>query len=280
MLSAMHDYKPKISIVTATLNAGELLDQTIKSVASQTYKNCEHIIIDGGSTDNTISILKKHDEKISFWLSEKDNGIAEAMNKGIMKASGDLILILHSDDYLFDPNSLYNAVARLDEVNDIFAFPIIFVTESRQIQKNPLKWDSLINFKTRLWHQGVLCRKSLFERIGNFDTNLKIAMDYDFFLRAYRNGAKVKICDMPLSVMRNTGISSRLDPQTLNKRFLEEKHVHYKNCQNQILKALYKIYWQLYPTYRRLKENIKNHSIPQSSSAQNIINKKQRENNL
>ena len=88
-----------ISIITVVLNGEKTLERTIKSVINQSYKNFEHIVIDGGSTDGTIKILKKYSKKISYWKSEKDKGIYDAMNKGIKKSKGNIIGILNSDDY-------------------------------------------------------------------------------------------------------------------------------------------------------------------------------------
>ena len=91
----------KISIVTVTKNSENFLEECILSVFNQSYKNYEHIIIDGNSTDKTIDIIKKHKEKISYWITEKDNGLYDAMNKGIKKSTGDIIGILNSDDIFF-----------------------------------------------------------------------------------------------------------------------------------------------------------------------------------
>jgi len=92
----------KISIITVTKNSEKFLEDCILSVHNQFYKNYEHIIIDGNSTDNTVNIIKKHEEKIAYWISESDEGLYDAMNKGIKKSTGDIIGILNSDDIYYD----------------------------------------------------------------------------------------------------------------------------------------------------------------------------------
>jgi len=115
-------------------------------------------------------------------------------------------------------------------------------------------WNWLFNFKTKLFHQGVFCRRDLFNKIGLFDTQFQIAMDYDFFLRAYRKQYRTKIVkDLSITVMRDTGISSKKDWHSLRKRFAEEKQVHYKNSHHFLHKIMYAVYWQLYLPYRWIR---------------------------
>lgn len=92
----------KISIITVSYNAAKTIEQTIQSVVNQTYDNIEYIIIDGGSTDGTVDIIKKYEDKIAYWVSEPDKGIYDAMNKGILKASGEYIYFLGADDWLYN----------------------------------------------------------------------------------------------------------------------------------------------------------------------------------
>lgn len=248
---------PLITIITVTLNSERYLEDTIKSVIQQTYPLIEYIIVDGQSSDGTLDIVKKYAPKIHRWISEPDSGITEAMNKGIAMASGDFILFLHSDDYLFENNSIEKAVRFMNENIDIFAFSILFKTQNKTISSKS-SWNWLFNFKTQLFHQGVLCQRNLFHKIGLFDTQFKIAMDYDFFLRAYRKQCSIKIIeDFSLTVMRDMGISSRKDWNSLSKRFAEEKRVHYKNTHTFLGRAMYFTYWQLYLPYRRIRYLLK-----------------------
>lgn len=240
----------KISIITINYNSKRYLEQTISSVASQSYSNKEYIIIDGGSTDGTLEIIKKHESKIDCWISEPDDGIADAMNKGVELATGDYILFLHSDDYLLALDVLEKAAQYLVDPYEIIMFSIILEHNSKKslARSRGLNW--WINFKTGVFHQSTFCSKKLFQKIGRFDTKFKITMDYDFFLRAYRARVSTRIIDKPLSVMRLVGISSQKDWPSLRKRFHEERRVHDKNNNSKFKGLLYTFYWIIYLTYR------------------------------
>lgn len=242
----------KISIITICLNADRYLEQTITSVINQTLPNKEYIIIDGGSTDDTLDIIKRYDAHIDKWISEPDRGIADAMNKGLSIATGDYILFLHSDDYLIDFSVLERASSYLTDNLDIYFFKVLLVDQgiNRESRNRSLCW--LTNFKMGSCHQGQLCSTRLFKKVGTFDTSFKISMDYDFILRALRSGAKNSSIDMLLSAMRLTGISSRDDWDSLSARFNEEKDAHFKYCPAAWMRFLYIIYWTLYVPYRKV----------------------------
>lgn len=104
----------KVSIITVVYNGVKNIEQTIKSVLHQTYSNIEYIVIDGGSTDGSLDIIKKYSDSISYWVSEADKGIYDAMNKGISKATGDLIGIINSDDW-YEPDAIMNMVTAYEE---------------------------------------------------------------------------------------------------------------------------------------------------------------------
>jgi len=247
--------QPKITIITVTLNSEQYLENTITSVINQTYPFIEYIIVDGQSTDRTLDIIKKYEHFITRWISEPDSGITEAMNKGIAMASGDFILFLHSDDYLLEENSIEKAINFMNNSNeDIFAFSVVFSQENCTQKIIPRGWNWLINLKIPFCHQGVFCKARLFNELGLFDTHFAIDADYDFFLRAYRKQYRTKIVkDLSITVMRDTGISSKKDWHSLRKRFAEEKQVHYKNSHTFLTKIIYFLYWQLYLPYRYLK---------------------------
>ncbi|MBU0485004.1 MAG: glycosyltransferase [Proteobacteria bacterium] len=246
----------KISIITISYNSAQYIEQTIQSVVSQTCQDKEYIVVDGGSTDGTIEIIKKYEGKIDKWVSGPDKGIADAMNKGLALASGDFVMFLHSDDYFVDEFVLSTAASHLSAGYEIFLFNIFLSNngESRLTRPRGLNW--WMNLKTGVFHQSAISARSLFERIGNFDTGFRIAMDYDFFLRAYRAGAHAKIIDFPLSVMRLCGVSSQLDWASLGERFAEEKLIHIKNCSSFVLRFIYFWYWLFYPGYRYCKSRL------------------------
>lgn len=245
----------KISVITIIYNSKDYIRQTIRSVEKQTYNNIEYIIVDGGSTDGTLEIIRDNTKIISKWVSEPDNGIADAMNKGVQLATGDYIFFLHSDDYFFS-DTVIDDFVRLQARKDIeiFANKIVFQrADQSEKEMAPRGYGKWLNFKNGFHHQGTFCKKSVFDKIGLFDINLSIAMDYDFFLRAYRRGISYEKGNIIVSVMRDTGISSRIDWLTLSKRFYEERQVHKKNCNSFPLALLYRLFWYTYYPYRSLK---------------------------
>lgn len=242
---------PFLSVITVVLNGERHLDQAIQSVISQTYGNIEYIIIDGGSTDGSLKIINQYRDQIDRIVSEPDQGIADAMNKGINLASGDYLIFLHADDYFYCQTSIADTLGSLDSRHEIILCDIIFGAQQRKMSPRGLTF--WMNFKTGIFHQGAICNRKLFNDVGDFDNQFRITMDYDFFLRAYRKGVTAKKCPIVLSVMRDTGISSSRNWNDLLRRFNEEKKVHEKNCTSAAMKYLYSLYWLLYLPYRRLK---------------------------
>ncbi len=245
---------PLISIITVSFNSEKYIEKTIKSVAEQNFTNREHIIIDGGSTDSTVDIIKKYSDKLAFWVSEPDSGIAEAMNKGIREAKGDYLLFLNSDDYLIDNDALNDVAEIIDGNHDLYIFRVSFLyPDGRQIRSLNHGFGLLTNFKMGSCHQGQFFSRSTINALGGFDTSLKINFDYDLLLRAYRNGATSSENERVVSVMRQVGISSRRDWTGFKERYDEEKQVHVKNTDSRLMYMAYKIYWGVYMPYRYLR---------------------------
>lgn len=248
---------PKISVITVVYNNAKFIEGCIKSVINQDYPNLEYVVIDGCSTDGTSEIIQQHEPKITQYICEPDNGIGDAMNKGIRLSTGDYLIFLHADDHFFEESSISKATEYLQDTNtEILLCDILFGNSHDRKSSRGFDWK--MNFKTGVWHQGSLCSKNLFNKVGNFDSTITIAMDYDFFLRAYREGFKAKKCNTILSVMRETGISSRRDWPTLYKRFNDEKKIHFRHCKRHWLKFTYKLYWFFYLPFRRLKSTTLN----------------------
>lgn len=244
---------PSVSVVTAVLNGAQNLRDCLDSVARQVGVSIEHIVVDGGSTDGTLDILKSRDTPLAYWSSGKDRGIADAMNRGAAVARGDWLLFVHADDYLLEPpDVLAQCVARA-EGDDIAAFPVLFGTPpdlSALLPSEPGWW---LNFKMRMCHQGMLTRRDAFLRLGGYDLRYRVAMDYHLLLRAYRAGARISVHGDPvLSVMRAGGVSSRLDWPSERKRFAEERAIHRELSTGPGLGILYAMYWTFYLPYRRL----------------------------
>ncbi len=242
-------------MITICLNADKHIEQTINSVIGQSYANIEYIVIDGLSVDNTLNIINKYRDQITVFVSEPDSGIADAMNKGIRWASGDFVVFLHADDYFADTRSLATAVQYLPSNEggidcDILSCDILYGKQLKRLI--PRGFNAWMYLKTGIFHQGTLCSRALLQAKNGFDPQFKIAMDYDFFLRCYKSGAKIKYTPHVLAVMRDSGISSRTDWKGISTRFLEEYRIHIKNG-NKASIVFYWIYWLFYLPYRAIK---------------------------
>ena len=180
--------KMKISIITVVYNNKSYLEDAILSVKNQTYKNIEHIIVDGGSTDGTVEIIKKHSKLISNWISEPDSGIYDAMNKGINLSTGELIGILNSDDIYFHENVIKNVVSLFKQQKmDGCYGDLIYVSENL---KNTIRHWKSSEYKKGLFKSGWMpphptffVRKKIYERFGDFNCSFKISADYELMLR-------------------------------------------------------------------------------------------------
>jgi glycosyltransferase involved in cell wall biosynthesis len=255
--SLMTSNYPTISIITVCLNSERYIRDTLESVRNQTRRPGEFIVIDGGSTDRTNAIVEEYPDVVTEHVSEPDRGIADAMNKGVQLSTGDYLMFLHSDDFLVDRGVIERVEGALDRRCSIHGFVVVFRSGVEEILIRPRNFGFRMNFKIPFCHQGVLCARSLFEELGSFDESFKICMDYDFFLRAYRNGHTERRHDFPIAVMRDTGISSRRDWSGLSARFAEERRVHRKNVDSAWLKMLYPLYWALYLPYRRARNQLR-----------------------
>jgi len=243
----------KISIITICYNAEKHIQDTFSSIRSQTNQEFEYIVIDGGSTDRTLEIIERNKDIIDYWKSEPDNGISDALNKGVTNSTGDYIVYLHADDYFYSDQSIETALNMIEGDVDILAFDIYFEEKGKRRLGSPRGFGWYTNFKMPFYHPGIFCKRTLFSYIGNFDTQFKIAMDYDFLLRAYNANASSAIVHEPLTVFRDTGISSKNDWTSLMERFSEEKRTHYKNSNSPFLIMSYFLWWVLYPTYRKIR---------------------------
>ena len=180
----------KVSIITVTLNSADFLKDCLKSIKSQTYNNIEHIIIDGGSTDKTLSILKESKNEISIIVSSKDKGIYDAMNKGIQLATGDIIGFLNSDDFYANNNVILKVVKQFeyDQLLQTCYADLVYV-ERFNTSKN-IRYVKSSKFKHGLFlkgwcppHPTFFALKSVYKRFGSFNLNYQFASDFDLMLR-------------------------------------------------------------------------------------------------
>lgn len=202
-------YLPRISVITVSYNSSSTIEQTIKSVIGQDYLNKEYIIIDGNSTDGTKDIVARYKEYVDIFVSEKDNGISDAFNKGIACATGDLIVLINSDDYLLQ-GVLSKVALQYDGYSDLFCGNLLLwnpITGYKCAIKPSLEFPTMPFFR-RPAHQGVFVTKELYLRLGGYDEKLHYAMDLDFLMRATRNKAKFKYMDINIAVFRLGGATS------------------------------------------------------------------------
>jgi len=174
----------KLSIITINYNNKEGLEKTLNSVKVQTFKNFELIVIDGGSTDGSIQTIENYSEIINYWLSEKDNGIYDAENKGILKAKGDYFLFLNSGDILVNRIVLEKVSHFLSGNKSIYYGDLILEKngfQEKHLAPHEIDMDFMLN--STFWHPCVFMKSELFKDFGLYNTNFKIAGDYEFFIR-------------------------------------------------------------------------------------------------
>ena len=182
---------PLVSIVTPSYNQGAFLEQTVRSVLLQGYPNLEYIVIDGGSTDESISILRKYDPWLSYWVSESDRGQSDAINKGFARANGEILGWLNSDD-LYEPNALSLIVAYFSNTPDCdLLYGNGWYIDEKGHKRRPCYWIKPYERRLLLTFNFILqpaafWRRSLWERAGELDISQHWAMDWDWFLRATR----------------------------------------------------------------------------------------------
>ncbi|MCI9843884.1 glycosyltransferase family 2 protein [Flavobacterium pectinovorum] len=184
---------PKISIVTPNFNGGEYLEQTIQSVLSQNYPNLEYIVIDGGSTDNSIAIIKKYENQLAYWISEPDNGLYEAVQKGFDKSTGEIMAWINSDD-LYHPKAFFTVaeIFNLKGVNWLQGVPSTLDEMGRTIAVSKVKRWSKLNYYLGNFHwiqqESVFWRRSLWNISGaKLDTEMKYASDLELWIRFFRH---------------------------------------------------------------------------------------------
>lgn len=196
--NTMDDGKPwqKISIVTPSYNQAQFIEETIRSVLLQGYPNLEYIIIDGGSTDNSIDIIRKYEPWISYWISEPDNGQSEAINKGWHRSKGEILAYINSDD-TYDINTLQKIARFLSEQTDVemvYGDCDVLGEEGQFIKKAPTKnfcFKSLVCNEWFIPQQSTFIRHSVIKEVGKLNENLHLVMDWELWLRIALKGFKI-----------------------------------------------------------------------------------------
>jgi len=199
----------KISIITVTLNSEKTIDKTVESVIYQTYQNIEYIIIDGES-DNTHDILKNYHEDIDVLIIEKDEGIYDAMNKGVKIASGDFIYFLHSGDLLYDVTVIERIMEKINNENeyDIFYGDFIYYNDEGEEFHSEYRKDRTEILFRGINHQSMITKASVFRKNGLFNVNKKIYSDFEWLIKAvFENNSQILYLQLPIAYYLKGGES-------------------------------------------------------------------------
>lgn len=217
----MYKFRPKISIITVCFNAADVIEQTMLSVLNQTYDNVEYIIIDGGSTDGTIDIINKYSNLLSYWVSEPDRGIYDAMNKGIKISTGDYINFMNAGDKFVDNEIVNNVVSKLNSDIDVIFGDCYYIHQNKKYQIK--QYIEAKNISTII-KKYPFCHQSTFTKVDYiknhpFDISFKICADWYFFRNAYIND-KIKFNHIPIAIC-DFDISEGMSRDNLDILFYE-----------------------------------------------------------
>lgn len=237
----------KFSIITINLNNKIGLRTTINSVINQSFKDYEYIIIDGGSNDGSVDVIKEFNDKITYWISEVDKGIYHAMNKGIIISKGDYILFLNSGDYLYNESVLLNVFKeglKSDIVtgNTILKHPDGTIT----YRLAPIKYSLVEALNNGLSHSCTFHKRTLFLNLGLYNENRKIAGDWEFTLKAIiKSGASYNSIPQYISVFNLDGISNTMKSQNEAERIDILREIYPAEIVNFLLEYMpLKIYYE------------------------------------
>lgn len=224
---------PKVTIITACYNSEGSIKDTFYSVLSQTYPNIEHIIVDGGSTDKTMEIVKGYDEEYNGrlrWISEKDKGIYDALNKGISMATGDIIGFLHSDDLLGGKETIEKIVNQFEKEDCEGVFGDLIFVEASDIQKVKRIWIAgrgNFNFGWTIPHQTLYLKKEVYDKFGGYISDMTNAADNEFILRVCKDGRIRTSYIKDVLVIMKLGGASTKDINS-NRKGFKEVQISYK----------------------------------------------------
>ena len=212
----------KVSIITVTYNAGEVLQDTINSIREQIYENIEFIIIDGKSTDNTLELIHQNPDIISTWISESDKGLYEAMNKGLELAGGDYLLFLNAGDCLYDPSVLMRIFSSGAPFSDVYYGETMIIDRTgkelglrRLKAPEHLHWKKLINGML-VCHQSFMVKKSL---APSYNLDYHLASDYDWMIRCLIKAESIMNTHLIISRFLEGGLNKQYLPRGLYERF-------------------------------------------------------------
>jgi len=197
-----------ISIVTVVFNGEKYIESTIKSILSQSYENIEYIIVDGGSNDKTLDIIGSYNDKIDYWISEKDKGISDAFNKGIGLARGEIIGLINADDYL-NEDSIRFVMNSYNKNEPKIICGGMFILHPKRPTRS--WYSTMVNLDKEMTiaHPATFIPKIFYEQFGCYDLDFKIAMDYELMLRMRNKNVNFFMLRSMITTMRGGGVSSK-----------------------------------------------------------------------
>ncbi len=221
----------KVSIITSCFNREVTIGDAIESVLSQTYPDIEYIVIDGASKDNSLAIIKRYETQIAQIVSERDKGMYEGINKGLKRATGDIIGLIHSDDFFYSKDSIAQIVKKFEETDADLVYGNGLFVDFADTNKVVRNWISGTYSKGKMrrgWlplHPTVYIRRECFERLGFYDESFKIAADSDFLVRyMYEGNLKIAYLNEYVIKMRMGGLST--DPQKMKQKWTEDLRLY------------------------------------------------------
>lgn len=226
----------KISIITANLNNAIGLYETIKSVESQAYIDYEYIIIDGGSIDESVDVIVENAEKITYWLSEPDLGVYDALNKGTKIANGEWVIYMNSGDTFYDKNVLEEVFSCYVNNSTQVIYGNTIVKESRKRITPSPKINKNFFFYETICHQSIFFKHNIFEKIGYHNLNYKIIADREFLLRAVIRNFKFTYIDIDICVWEAEGLSSK-NAKKLSEEFATMKNIYFNILEQSLLRS-------------------------------------------
>lgn len=228
----------KVSIITACYNSESTIEETLRSIQKQTYKDIEYIVVDGASTDSTLQIVEKYKERVNKLVSEPDSGVYNAMNKGINSATGDLLFFLNADDVFINELVVEKFVEEARKTSTgLLLGNILMINRytGEMYYENHKIVDKIRLMTSSIFHPATFFRKEVFEKYGLYNENNKIVSDYEWYVNYFQNGGDYKYIDSPISIFSLGGLSSNEKHQDLHSKeynFIKNKYFSKQDIKN------------------------------------------------
>ena len=231
----------KFSIITVSYNVASTIERTLLSIYSQTYQDYEHIIVDGGSSDGTVDIIRKYEDRIAYWISEPDKGVYDAMNKAVKQAKGDWLLFLNSDDTFYSEDVLNQLASQMTSSNTIY---------HGNVMREPMhdlyggSFDRKRLCEANICHQAIFYPKSVFRKYS-YDLAYKLYADWNLNIKCMGDSDfHFRFIDITISNYNVNGLSSRRDDYRFQRDF------------GKVIKDNFGLFYRAYLSYLRVKKNL------------------------